>query len=453
VKKSLLVGLLVVLSVFVFSLPQISVSKNSTDNSFSLEMKLFKVSIDSNGHFQDFRIINARTNTFTPIYGYGFDSFDIVNENTGTEYLPSYSEYYVEDSGEYADITFYFNDAKTAYKKYRFYNSAEFKIDVEINGLNGIVRIPNISNPTYPQNIKTNGNQMISYLPKPLKSVLAISSDSEIDNLKYRTSGKTNTTLYMGPFKLTYINNAFAEREGAYASIKEMLKDVGAIGWTTNIFYWFVDFLWWLYKITGNFGWAIIIFTVIIRVVLYPLYHKQTKSMVAMRQMQPEIDKIKKKYTNPQKQQEELMKMYKEKNFNSAGGCLTALVQLPVFIILWQVIQYFGESFAYNPRFLFWSDLSAGGFSKNILLVTISLIAYIANALLSSQESKMAWQNILMSVIFPFFLINLPTGVFIYYATNAVIQTGITFYANKKNNIKGITIRQLLGLGPKKIRR
>lgn len=65
----------------------------------------------------------------------------------------------------------------------------------------------------------------------------------------------------------------------------------------------------------------------------------------------------------------------------------------------------------------------------------------------------MAWQNILMSVIFPFFLINLPTGVFIYYATNAVIQTGITFYANKKNNIKGITIRQLLGLGPKKIRR
>ena len=165
------------------------------------------------------------------------------------------------------------------------------------------------------------------------------------------------------------------------------------------------------------------------------------------------IEKLKKKYKNAQKLQEETMKMYKEKNVNPMGGCLPTLIQLPVFIVLWQTIQYFGEAFAYNPRFLLWTDLSEGGFGTNFIFILISLGAYLAIALLSAQNSKMAWQQIAMSTIFPLLLSGLPAGVFLYYTSNALIQLIITFYNNKRNGVKGIGFRELFGLGPKPVRR
>jgi YidC/Oxa1 family membrane protein insertase len=175
--------------------------------------------------------------------------------------------------------------------------------------------------------------------------------------------------------------------------------------------------------------------------------------MIEMKQLQPELDKIKKKYKNPQKQQEETMKLYKEKGVNPAGGCLTSLIPLPIMIILWQVIYYFESSYAYNPRFLLWTDLSLGGFQANFFLLLIAIIASLMNALLMSQDARSAWTSVIMSVVFPFILIGLPVGVFIYYSMNSIIQTLLTFVYNRIYNVKGITIRQLVGLGPKPVRR
>jgi len=186
---------------------------------------------------------------------------------------------------------------------------------------------------------------------------------------------------------------------------------------------------------------------------LFPIYGKQKKSAIEMKQLQPELDKIKKKYKNPQKQQEEMMKLYEEKGINPASGCLISLIPLPIMIMLWQVIYYFEGSYAYNPRFFFWTDLSIGGFKANFPLLLIAIIASIINAMLMSQDSKTAWTSVVMSVIFPFILIGLPVGVFIYYTMNNIIQTVLTYVYNKIYNVKGITVRQLFGLGPKPVRR
>ena len=94
------------------------------------------------------------------------------------------------------------------------------------------------------------------------------------------------------------------------------------------------------YGIVPNAGFAIIMLTVVVRLILFPLTAKQAKSMIAMQRAQPEIKKLQAKYKNDkQKLNEELMKFYKENKINPLGGCLPLLVQMPVFIALYQTLN------------------------------------------------------------------------------------------------------------------
>ena len=96
----------------------------------------------------------------------------------------------------------------------------------------------------------------------------------------------------------------------------------------------------WLYGLVGNYGVAIIILTVVIRVVLLPLGVKQIKSMQAMQAIQPKVKEIQKKYrNNKQKAQEETMKLYRESGVNPLGGCLPLLLQFPILISMYAVIR------------------------------------------------------------------------------------------------------------------
>jgi len=116
-----------------------------------------------------------------------------------------------------------------------------------------------------------------------------------------------------------------------------MLAEIGpfqalldAIGWL----------LAWLYDLTGNFGVAILILTIVFRIVLLPLGIKQIKSMQAMQALQPKIKEIQRKYKgNKQKVQEQTMKLYQEYGVNPLGGCLPLLLQFPILIAMYSVIR------------------------------------------------------------------------------------------------------------------
>jgi YidC/Oxa1 family membrane protein insertase len=96
----------------------------------------------------------------------------------------------------------------------------------------------------------------------------------------------------------------------------------------------------WLYDLTGNFGVAIIILTIVFRVVLLPLGIKQIKSMQSMQALQPKIKEIQKKFKgNKQKIQEQTMKLYQEYGVNPLGGCLPLLLQFPILIAMYSVIR------------------------------------------------------------------------------------------------------------------
>jgi len=107
-----------------------------------------------------------------------------------------------------------------------------------------------------------------------------------------------------------------------------------------------------------NYGLVIIVFSILVKLVLYPLTKKSFTSMAKMRELQPRMEAIKAKYTDsPQKQQQAMMKMYKETGVNPIGGCLPMLLQYPIIIALWQFLPQAIE--LRQQGFLWAADLSA----------------------------------------------------------------------------------------------
>jgi YidC/Oxa1 family membrane protein insertase len=116
------------------------------------------------------------------------------------------------------------------------------------------------------------------------------------------------------------------------------LKGLRKIDFITIPLGWLLKFI---YDFVGNYGITLIIFTALVKLILLPLSIKQQKSMIKMQKIQPLMASLQEKYKNdPQKQQQEVMKLYKENNVNPAGGCLPLLIQMPILICLYQVISY-----------------------------------------------------------------------------------------------------------------
>ena len=102
-------------------------------------------------------------------------------------------------------------------------------------------------------------------------------------------------------------------------------------------FAWLISFF---YELTRSYGLAIVLLTITVRLILFPLTAKQAKSMQAMQRVQPELKRLQAKYKDDRtKLNEEMMKFYKENSINPLSGCLPLLVQMPLFIVLYQVIQ------------------------------------------------------------------------------------------------------------------
>ena len=106
-----------------------------------------------------------------------------------------------------------------------------------------------------------------------------------------------------------------------------------------------------LAQLVGDWGLAIIIVTLVIRLALFPLQKKQYKSSFEMQRVQPELKRIQEQYAGDQQRiQEETMKLYQETGFNPMAGCLPMLIQMPIFIILFQVVRWKSGDYATNGR-------------------------------------------------------------------------------------------------------
>ncbi|MBI4744334.1 MAG: membrane protein insertase YidC [Actinobacteria bacterium] len=171
------------------------------------------------------------------------------------------------------------------------------------------------------------------------------------------------------------------------------------------------------YGYVNNYGTAIIILTIVIRIILLPLTIKQMKSVKAMQKIQPELKKLQEKYKDDkEKLQKEMMKFYTENKVNPFGGCLPLLLQMPVFFALFQMLR--SNKNLSKASFLWLSNLNKPD-PYLILVVLMVITMYISQKMISSdpQQEKMM---IPMTLFMAFIAFKLPAGVLIYWVTTNI---------------------------------
>jgi len=188
---------------------------------------------------------------------------------------------------------------------------------------------------------------------------------------------------------------------------------------------------WWL---------AIVLLTVIVRSLLFPLTVKQVRSMRAMQDLKPHMDRVRAQFKdNPQRQREEMAKVYQEQGVNPLGGCLPILVQMPIFIGIFYVIRQFGgyslggrtvppqyPSF-HEGGILWFQNLSNA--DPTYLLPIISAATMLAATEITAKniDPQQRWLMRLLPIGFTIFLLNFPAGLFVYWITSNLVTLGQNF--------------------------
>ena len=200
-----------------------------------------------------------------------------------------------------------------------------------------------------------------------------------------------------------------------------------------------------LYGFIGNYGISIIIFTVFVKLCLYPLYIKQTKSTAMMSEMQPKIKALQNKYGNDQETLNiKMQELYKEEKFNPMGGCLPMLIQMPIimglFALLRNPMRYITKDsmiFAFHEPFLWIKDLSQPDpWILPIIAGVATFIAFTMNRMLQDTGSDAANQSAammkMMQYIFPIMILwmarSFPAGLALYWAVSQIIQIGFNIH-------------------------
>jgi YidC/Oxa1 family membrane protein insertase len=203
-----------------------------------------------------------------------------------------------------------------------------------------------------------------------------------------------------------------------------------------------------LYSVIPNYGIAIIILTVLIKIVLWPLGSKSYKSMSEMKKIQPLMKDIREKYKNDKKKMnEEVMGLYRTYKINPLGGCLPMVVQLPVFFALYRML-YQAIELRHAPFFLWIDDLSAPdrlfhfGFSIPFMEppygIPVLTIIMGATMLLQQKMSPpmgdptQAKMMMFMPLIFTVIFINFSSGLVLYWLVNNILSISQQYYIQKK---------------------
>jgi len=246
-------------------------------------------------------------------------------------------------------------------------------------------------------------------------------------------------SLYIGPKEYTALSSFGA-------------LDVMDFGWFGFLGRWILIGLNMLFRVCGNYGVAIILLTILIRVVLYPLNQKSFRSMKEMQNLQPKIAALQTKYKDdPKKRQEEMMRIYKEHGVNPMGGCLPLLIQMPILIAFFRVLQNAIELWG-APFYLWMKDLSEPdalyriSTGKNVIpfigrvvdgqayvffnvLPIVMLVVFYIQQKMSptgmgaseEQQQQQKLMGYMMPVMFGVIFYNMPAGLNLYFAASTLL--------------------------------
>ncbi|MDE0227911.1 MAG: membrane protein insertase YidC [Spirochaetaceae bacterium] len=272
------------------------------------------------------------------------------------------------------------------------------------------------------------------------------------------TSSRNSDTFrfYAGPLKreiLNRYNNAAADpfAIGNY-HFEEAARTNPIIGWLANILRFFLDFF---YRLIPNYGVAIILLTVLIKILFFPLTQKSFESTSKMSMLGPKIEEIKKKYQGkPEKLNQEMMALYRKEGVNPVGGCLPLLLQMPIFFALFELLNnafdlrgapfispWIGDlsapesflPFGFTLPLLNWDELRILPF---VMLGTTLLQSRISQNP-SAMQPQMKMMMYAMPIFFFFILYSMPSGLVIYWTMQNVLSIAQQLYINDRRRRAG----------------
>ena len=268
------------------------------------------------------------------------------------------------------------------------------------------------------------GEIRISYIPSPF-------------NLGKNESTTKNFTLYLGPRDLYILK-----------TLNKNLEKAVNFGWFDIIAKPLLVALRFFNKYLSNYGLSIILLTILIKILFWPLTRKSYQSMKEMRKLQPMMAKIREKYkNNKQEMNKQLMGLYKTYKINPMGGCLPMLVQMPVFFAFYRILPNSIE-LRHAPFVLWVNDLSAPerlfSFPFTIPLMAppygIPILTLLMGASMFLQQKMtpmtgdpaQAKMMMLLPIVFTFLFINFPSGLVLYWLVNNILSIAQQYRINRQ---------------------
>ena len=174
----------------------------------------------------------------------------------------------------------------------------------------------------------------------------------------------------------------------------------------------------------ASYGWAIILLTIIVKMVLYPLTVKQVKSMKAMQELSPKMKKIQEKYKdNPQMMQQKIGALYKDAGVNPLAGCLPLLIQMPILMGMYYSLYNFNYPTPESAYFLWMTSMSDP--DPLYILPVLSALTTFLQQKMTTTDSNNPQMKVMMFIM-PLFIgwisINFPSGLVLYWVTMNVVQ-------------------------------
>ncbi|MFH1831107.1 MAG: membrane protein insertase YidC [Pseudomonadota bacterium] len=234
-------------------------------------------------------------------------------------------------------------------------------------------------------------------------------------------TGKAAFSVYSGPKDI--------ERLKALGVNMEKAIDYG---WFTIIAVPILYLLKFFYSIIHNYGVAIILLTIFVKLLLHPINVRSLKSMKAMQQLQPRLKELQKKYKgDKQRINQETMQLFRSHKVNPMGGCLPMVLQLPIYIALYKVLWNSIELF-HAPFFWFYKDLSAPDpYMITPILLGVFMVAQQMLMPSASTDPAQKKMMMLMPVMFTVFMIFLPVGLVLYILVNTATSVTQQWMYNK----------------------
>ncbi|MFH1413634.1 MAG: membrane protein insertase YidC [Candidatus Omnitrophota bacterium] len=234
--------------------------------------------------------------------------------------------------------------------------------------------------------------------------------------------------IYLGPQDLKLLNNVHSEWSG--------IVNYGFFDFISQILLQLLGFL---HSVVHNWGWSIVILSILVYGFLYPLSLKQMRSMKEMQALQPHIEELRKLHKdNPQKLNKEIMELYREHKVNPLGGCLPLLLQMPIFISLYQALMRSvvlrGADFLWikdlsgpDRLFVLPNTLPVIGNEINLLPIVMGIGMFfqqrmtMATAASGSAEQQ-KFMMIFLPIIFTFIFYHMPAGLVLYWFVNSTLM-------------------------------